>query len=215
MTASFPTKHARSSSQVFFFGLCAAAVHHWVAWRLSPALRPLPWSVAAACVFFFLLRPCLQSRRAGLCQGGDPWRAMGRALAPRSCRSPGGITLRASQEGEKRRSNRQGAWRESLPSGAAHSPAGKEPSNNTGAQRPGGGGGPRSHHTARQSTPVPPGLSVRLLPCTRSACDRCPPGETSGRPQRHASGGCHPAVAVRLARGAPPWACRGASLAGG
>src|SRR5215468_4962050 len=112
-----PPKHSRSSSQVFFFGLCAAALHHWVAWRLPPALRPLPCSVAAAFVFFFLLRHCLQSRRVGLCQGGDPLLAMGRALAPRPCRSPGGITLRASQEEEKRCSNRQGAWRKSLPSG--------------------------------------------------------------------------------------------------
>src|SRR4029450_2491246 len=77
MTASFPKKNSRSSSQVFFFGLCAAAFHHWVAWRLPPALRPLPCSVAAAFVFFFLLRHCLQSRRAGLCQGGGPWGGVG------------------------------------------------------------------------------------------------------------------------------------------
>src|SRR5262245_25486580 len=83
MTGSFPKKNLRSSSQVFFFGLCAAAFHHGVAWRLPPALRRLPFSVAAAFVFFFLLRHCLQSRRVGLCQGGDPWLAMGRALAPR------------------------------------------------------------------------------------------------------------------------------------
>src|SRR5919109_3505880 len=117
MTASFPKENSRSSSQVFFFGLCAAALHHGVAWRLPPALRPLPCSVAAACVFFFLLRHCLQSRRAGLCQGGGPWGALGGAPAPRPCRSPGGITFRASQGEEKRRSNRQGAWRKSLPSG--------------------------------------------------------------------------------------------------
>jgi hypothetical protein len=50
--------------------------------------------------------------------------------------------------------------------------------------------------------------------CTRSACERGPPGETSYRPLRHASGGCHPAGAVRLARGAPPRAGRGGSPAG-
>src|SRR5919201_1610241 len=83
MTASFPKKNSRSSSQVFFLGLCAAAFHHWVAWRLPPALRPLPCSVAAACVFFFLLRHGLQSRRAGLCQGGAPRRRLGRAHRPR------------------------------------------------------------------------------------------------------------------------------------
>src|SRR2546429_9236026 len=93
MTASFPKKHARSSSQVFFFGLCAAAFHHWVAWRLPPALRPLPLSVAAAFVFFFLLRHCLQSRRAGLCQGGDPLRALGGALAPQPSPRPRGVTF--------------------------------------------------------------------------------------------------------------------------
>src|SRR5262249_29909630 len=122
MTASFPQKNSRSSSQVFFFGLCAAAFHHGVAWRLPPALRPLPCSVAAAFVFFFLLRHCLQSRRAGLCQGGDPLLAMGRALAPRPCRSPGGVTFRASQGEEKSRSNPQGGGGEAPPSGAAHSP---------------------------------------------------------------------------------------------
>ena len=58
-------------------GLLLWAVCRTTGERLPP--RPLP--VAAA--FFFLLRHCLQSRRAGLCQGGDPWRAMGRALAPR------------------------------------------------------------------------------------------------------------------------------------
>src|SRR5256885_14881667 len=88
MTASFPKKHSRSSSQVFFLGLCAAAFHHWVAWRLTPALRPLPLSVAAAFVFFFLLRHCLQSRRAGLCQGGGPSRGMGGACSARPWPSP-------------------------------------------------------------------------------------------------------------------------------
>src|SRR5262249_49621840 len=85
----------------------------------------------------------------------------------------------------------------------------KDRSTNSGAQRPAGGVGARSPQTRREPTHDSPGTSVRLIPCTRSACDRCPPGETSGRPQRPASGGCHPAVAVRLARGAPPRACRG------
>src|SRR5262249_57660752 len=95
MTASFPQKHSRSSSQVFFFGLCAAAFHHWVAWRLPPALRPLPCAVAAAFVFFFLLRHCLQSRRPGLCQGGPPPPALGWAPPPRASRAPSGHTLPA------------------------------------------------------------------------------------------------------------------------
>src|SRR5215470_16953725 len=57
----------------------------------------------------------------------------------------------------------------------------KDHSTNSGAERPTGGVGARRPHTARQPTPDPPGTSVRLIPCTRSACCRCPPGETSGR----------------------------------
>jgi len=85
----------------------------------------------------------------------------------------------------------------------------KDRSTNSGAQRPTRGVGARSHHTARQPTPVPPGTRVRLVPCTHSASTEVSQGRRPAGLQRHASGGCHPAVAVRLARGAPPCACRG------
>ena len=102
-----------------------------------------------------------------------------------------------------------GGVEEVAPQWCGTQPTVKDRSTNSGAQRPAVGVGARSHHMARQPTSVPPGPSMHLSPCTRSACDRGPPGETSGRPPRHASGGCHPAVAVRLASAAVPcWLVR-------
>ena len=200
-------------------------------WRrgVKHAVRPLAAKAAGCCgIFLFLPPSCAvpilaeqamsrvrwRTEQSEACPGRGPARITLRVLRRKKNAAATGSRVRLPGAGHRHgprchgwRSGEGARARHRCP--AAHSPAVKDQSNNTGAQRPAGGVGARRHHTARQPTPVPPGPSVRLIPCTRSACDRCPPGETSGRPQRHASGGCHPAVAVRLARGAPPRACRG------
>jgi hypothetical protein len=140
------------------------------------------------------------------------------------------ITLRGLPRRKKRRSNRQplaaararaqsrlppmefpeqsglGQWPLEPQCPAAHSPAVKDRSTNSGAQRPTGGVGARRHHTTRQGMPALPGTSV---PCLHAQCllqmstdgqDRTP------SPRRRDRAGDHQVLAVP---------CAGASSAGG
>jgi hypothetical protein len=194
-----------------------------------------PWPVRAGCcgIYFFCSFPrfsqCLWRRQW---QGGDPWRAMG-GYAPRA--APLAVAPQAlhcaSQEQKKCRGKRQPLaaararpprkippW--SVPASRPGAVAATEPTARSSTQppvkdqwndnplRPGRGLGVPNPQGMRQPTPAPPGTSVRLFPCTRSACSRRPQAGRTAYP--HGGAAAEQRTTRMLAS-----PCMGASGAGG
>ena len=77
-----------------------------------------------------------------------------------------------------------GGVEEVAPQWCGTQPKVKDRSTNSGAQRPTGGVGARSHHTTRQPTPIPPGTRV---PCLHAQC--LLQMSTNGQARTHSDGG--------------------------